>query len=327
MVVGINRLYLFFNNKYIITLGYLYTVVMTGFIMSVMLSNNMSSATYIVFTNTVIIEFALLSFNSMVLYKKTFKKFVEKMEMFDTILNIKNHPQLVSFTFLHLLLYIFIFAILLILDLLYIQNFENFIGDRLVNYAYLVMYYAFICHDTEIIFFCVLLTMILRRVKIIKGHVGKLFLRKKKSSNQLEGLSYNANLDVSHLHNAYDLLHTCSEKLNSAMNFPFVKYLVAYTIVYCTKFTILFIMPCYFSNITTTQVATMRTMLHDAINTKTLGKYERRQLKAFFQLTQDSEFAYALWGVIKMDMSLPLSYCSLCVTYLIIVVQFSRFID
>ncbi|CAF4820682.1 unnamed protein product [Pieris macdunnoughi] len=218
---------------------------------------------------------------------------------------------------------------------------------------------AFLCHDTEIIFFCVLLTMILKRVKIIKGHVGKLFLRKKKSSNQLEGLSNNANLDVSHLHNAYDLLHTCSEKLNSAMNFPmvllftasgltsimllknvfavvqqsdeenkyFVKYIVTYTIIYCMKFTILFIMPCYFSNITTTQVATMRTMLHDAINTKALGKYERRKLKAFFQLTQDSEFAYALWGVIKMDMSLPLSYCSLCVTYLIIVVQFSRFID
>ncbi|XP_047505077.1 uncharacterized protein LOC125049699 [Pieris napi] len=327
MVVGINRLYLFFSDKYIISLGYLYTVIITCLTMYVMLGNDMTSATYIVFRNTVVIEFALLSFNSMVLYKKTFKKFVEKIEMFDNILNIKNHPELASFTLLHLFLYIFIFAILLTLDLLYILNFENIIGDKLVNYAYLIMNLAFLCHDTEIIFFCVLLTMILKRVKIIKGHVGKLFLRKKKSSNQLEALSYNANLDVSHLHNAYDLLHTCSEKLNSAMNFPFVKYLVTYAIVYCMKFTILFIMPCYFSNITTTQVATMRTMLHDAINTKALGKYERRKLKAFFQLTQDSEFAYALWGVIKIDMSLPLSYCSLCVTYLIIVVQFSRFID
>ncbi|XP_045514940.1 uncharacterized protein LOC123708314 [Pieris brassicae] len=327
MVVGINRLYLIFNNKYAILVGYFYTVIITGLTMYVILSNNMTSATYIVFRNTVVIEFALLSFNSMVLYKNTFKKFVEKMEMFDTMLNIKNHRQLDSFTLIHLFMYIFIFAILFILDLLYILNFDNEIHDKHVNYAYLAMNFAFICHDTEIIFFCVLLTMILRRVKIIKGHVRKLFLRGKNSSNKLEGLSYNANLDVSHLHNAYDLLHTCSEKLNSAMNFPFVKYLVTYTIVYCMKFTIFFIMPCYCSNITTTQAATIRTMLHDAINTKALGKYERRKLKAFFQLTQDSEFAYALWGVIKMDMSLPLSYCSLCVTYLIIVVQFSRFID
>ncbi|XP_061704550.1 uncharacterized protein LOC133515920 [Cydia pomonella] len=112
--------------------------------------------------------------------------------------------------------------------------------------------------------------------------------------------------------------------------------LLVYIFIRCLKYTILVIIPCYYSSKTTTQVSIIRKTLHDALNNdhqcllRTVfvsDKIDCRRLKAFFQLTRDSEFAYALWGVINLNMSLPLSYISLCTTYLVIIIQFSKFID
>lgn len=56
-------------------------------------------------------------------------------------------------------------------------------------------------------------------------------------------------------------------------------------------------------------------------------KLERRKVKAFYLLTKENEFKYALAGAINLNMTLPLSYLSLCTTYLVIIIQFSKFID
>ncbi|CAH1635597.1 unnamed protein product [Spodoptera littoralis] len=102
---------------------------------------------------------------------------------------------------------------------------------------------------------------------------------------------------------------------------------VIQTVTVSNTFTGLVVVPCYYSRVTSSQVAAIRTCLHDAVNSKPLDKIERRKVKAFFQLTRENEFTYALGGVIRLNMSLPLSYMSLCTTYLVISIQFSKFFD
>ncbi|CAK1543935.1 unnamed protein product [Leptosia nina] len=218
--IGINRLYLFVNHRYKIRISYVYSLTVVVLILFVIIRCEMKTATYLVFRNTSIIEYTLLSLNSILLYNKTLKKFFDRMEAFDDLLNIKNNAVL-TFHSGYLLVFCFIFVMYIVLEMIYLQRIETVVGVELVPYTYLTIYFTFLAHDTEIFFFCVLLIMVMRRLKVIKGHVAKMFLGKqKKESKKLAALSYNANLDVSDLHRAYDTLHTCSEKLNSAMNFP-----------------------------------------------------------------------------------------------------------
>ncbi|XP_072949823.1 uncharacterized protein [Epargyreus clarus] len=106
-----------------------------------------------------------------------------------------------------------------------------------------------------------------------------------------------------------------------------MRIMIAYACIRCLKYTILIIFPCYLASATTNKVNEIREMLYEAINSFDSDKIERRKVKAFYQMTRDSEFSYVVSGIIKLDMSLPLSYCSLCTTYLVIVIQFSKFFD
>ncbi|XP_052748508.1 uncharacterized protein LOC113513524 [Galleria mellonella] len=232
--------------------------------------------------------------------------------------------------------------------------------DNDFDYISILIYLSRIAHDLEQVFFCTLLRSIYLRVRIMKEHIAKNFEEKYSTENQnnIEALANNATLDVSTMHRMYELLHKCAEQLNSTMSLPMIISLFCSglsttmllrilfktlqmdssefntknaTIIYisarCIKYTLLVIFPCYYSSVTSTQVSNIRTMLHNAMNGVSLEKIERRRVKAFFQLTRESEFAYALWGVIRLNMSLPLSYTSLCTTYLVIIIQFSKFID
>ncbi|XP_045496906.1 uncharacterized protein LOC123695187 [Colias croceus] len=356
---GVNRIYLLDAGRIKTWLSYLYNFGTIALVIYFMFHKDSIATTFLVYQDTALVENLLLTLNSLILHKNSLLKFFKRINTFDEMLNIKNNSSIECS--LHIpVVFLFVLFVLIAIECVLLKI---YVIDRVsLNSTFFITYYALLAHDTEIIFFCVMLIMIVRRVKVLKGHVAKLFVHEKgmkeNNYNTLEALSNKANLDVSSLHSAYDLLHNCSEKLNSAMNLPmiiifitsglssimllrnifcvvqidwidnfYVQALICYAIGHCMKFTILVVMPCYFSNITTTQVTIIRTMLHDAINTMNMDKIERRKLKAFFQLTRDCDFGYALWGVIKMDMSLPLSYCSLCVTYLIIVVQFSKFID
>ncbi|XP_013139474.1 PREDICTED: uncharacterized protein LOC106104082 [Papilio polytes] len=114
---------------------------------------------------------------------------------------------------------------------------------------------------------------------------------------------------------------------NSKGDAMFKHVLRGYTILQCVKTTFLMAIPCYISSKTAQQVAEIRRILNDAILRKEEDKLERRKIKAFYQLARDNDFSYVLWGLIRLDMSLPLSYSGLCATYLVIVLQFDKFFD
>ncbi|RVE48484.1 hypothetical protein evm_006920 [Chilo suppressalis] len=225
----------------------------------------------------------------------------------------------------------------------------------------LISYVTLLTHDLEHVLICSLLRAIFMRVRILRAHVEKALGDGKQTNTNLdrvEALSKKAQLDLNSLHKAYELLHKSAEQLNSVMSLPMMimllssglssimllkglfrvlqtavvqqeaeKVIVLYSVTRCIKYTFLVIVPCYYSSTTNTQVSQIRILLHDAMNSDNIGKLERRRIKAFFQLTRESEFAYALFGVIRLNMSLPLSYLSLCTTYLVIIIQFSKFID
>ncbi|XP_053605828.1 uncharacterized protein LOC128672602 [Plodia interpunctella] len=214
-------------------------------------------------------------------------------------------------------------------------------------------------HDSELVLFCGIIRMILARVCIIRAHVEKKYGEKDGTKlNKVDALTNKTQLDIMSMHRTYELLHKCAEQLNSIISLPMMILLfcsgltttmllrdvfivvqsddidqtlkltiILFCIVRCGRYTLMVIIPCYCSTVTTTRVARIRTILHDAVNSGRLDKIEKRQVKAFFYLTREKEFAYAIWGVIRLNMSLPLSYFSLCTTYLVIIIQFSKFID
>ncbi|XP_060802223.1 uncharacterized protein LOC132902167 [Amyelois transitella] len=198
-----------------------------------------------------------------------------------------------------------------------------------------------------------------KTVCIMRGHVKKNFEGKEmKESSKVDALANNTQLDTISLHRTYELLHKCAEQLNSIMSFPMMialfcsglsttmllkslyqalqiensnplmkQLVIIYCVTRCIRYTILVVIPCYYSSVTTRQVFYIRATLHEAANSGQLDIIEKRRVKTFFHLTRENEFAYALWGVIRLNMSLPLSYFSLCTTYLVIIIQFSKFID
>ncbi|XP_041968175.1 uncharacterized protein LOC121725349 [Aricia agestis] len=153
----------------------------------------------------------------------------------------------------------------------------------------------------------------------------------------------------------YELIHKCSKHLNKLIGFPILimllssgmctvlimKTVVQYFnsnalehynvmvvgIARCLKYIFLIVALCFFSTITVNQVEDLQVILQETLNTQELSKMERRNIKAFLQLTKDNQIVYLLGGVVKMNMALPLNYCSICTTYLLIVIQFSKFLD
>ncbi|KAG7309969.1 hypothetical protein JYU34_004488 [Plutella xylostella] len=173
----------------------------------------------------------------------------------------------------------------------------------------IVLYLAMSAHDTEQIFLCILLKSIYIRLRIIKAHARKV-------SDITE-----------HKEEVEKELSEVPECLAKKSYLSLTFLIVVYTMVRCTKYTGLVVVACYYCNMTLEQVVAIRTVLHDAINLGNEERMKRRQLKAFLQMARDNEFTYSLCGVIGMDMSLPLNYISICTTYLVIIIQFSKFID
>ncbi|XP_047532117.1 uncharacterized protein LOC125067501 [Vanessa atalanta] len=244
-----------------------------------------------------------------------------------------------------------------------------------INRLYIITdlnYLPVMAHDMEMVLFCYFLITILQRLSVLKAHVAKVFSINTEDridcedSSKLEGLSKRVNLNVSSVHRLYDLLHKCSEDLNSVMSLSMIVMIVTsglstivilkntiklfqstttyphlnakhqlisrqailiFSIGRSLKYILMLTFPCYISNKTQVQVSVIRTMIYDTLNSIQLDKVERRKVKAFFQLVCENKYAYALYGIVNLDMSLPLSYSSLCTTYLIIVVQFSKFFD
>ncbi|XP_068626996.1 uncharacterized protein [Battus philenor] len=352
LFIGINRVYLLDYSK----TTFWITQVSTPFLLSITIYLIFRSSSYneeyTAFRNIYCIEVLFLCISGSYLQRNKLRNFFLKISEFDTKLNLQN--ELITPRPLYTFIWTVGITLSVIIDYVYTVNFmktEIYYGWDVVNLGIFI-------HECEKLFFCVLLYAILIRIRILEKHVAKTFGVKEdeKSNtnrrNKIDKMQDKVKLDLSSLHEAYLLLQNVSEHLNSSMSFSmivmfsssgintimFLNYIFnentaktdlmfnAYIIEHCIKLTLFMMIPCYLANDTSTHVTIIRGILHDALDDKTRGKAERRKIKAFHQLTHDSEITYVLWGLIKLDMYFPLSYSSLCTTYLVIVLQYSKFI-
>nr|XP_049693303.1 uncharacterized protein LOC126053903 [Helicoverpa armigera] len=359
LVFGINRLYLFKPNTFVLLLSYVYTIFLPILVWDIMFNADDLSATYFVFKYTCCIEYVLLISISVFTSRSKLVNLLRDLDKFDSLLNIRKDLKVIDSGYISVFWFCgcFIYSLC---EYICCYFYLTVFIDRSVYCLYVMM----LAHDCEQILFFVLLRTIYTRLRVIKAHVLKVFSAENRTNNyrrkldKVEALSNNAQLDISSLHRVYDLLHKCAEQLNSIMSLSMMIILLTAglsttmllkmmvkviqtvtvsnsfgksTIIYLLgrgmKYTGLVVVPCYYSRVTSSQVAAIRTCLHDAVNSHPLDKIERRKVKAFFQLTRENEFSYALGGVIRLNMSLPLSYMSLCTTYLVISIQFSKFFD
>ncbi|XP_063827196.1 uncharacterized protein LOC135076705 [Ostrinia nubilalis] len=357
--IGINRLYLLYHRRLVLWLNHLFSVFFMSIAVYCVLRNRSElTATYMVIVNTTCVEYLCLVIISMLAKKSSFRNFFEDLAHFDSLLNLNGDLKITSPSGRGLA-WIVASVLYSICEFFSLSTYMI----QKIDYSFMLTYITLVAHDCEQILFCSVLRMILIRVRILKAHVLKTLVPKnsreaKKKLLEVEALSYRAQLDIGTLHRNYELLHKCAEQLNSIMSLPMMLMLfcsglsttmllrqlfrvlqsttfesgmgsglIAYVLSRCLRYTLLVVMPCLISSTTTTQVACIRTTLHDAMNQFDIDKADRRRVKAFFQLTKENEFAYALWGLIRLNMSLPLSYLSLCTTYLVIIIQFSKFID
>ncbi|XP_063366748.1 uncharacterized protein LOC134655226 [Cydia amplana] len=354
-LLGVSRPYLLKPKKIFEWMSYCYSFLAMLLLCYSLLQDNYVGATYIVFKCTSCIEFLILVLSSILLQRRSMTEFFKNLEAFDRVMNIEK-DVIITVPMHRPILWLILSTFITTIEFFVI--FES-------NFAYSITNLTIMVHDAEQVFFGTMLRTIFERVRIVKAHVIKVCdrtceeTRKRKNLDKVEALSRKSQHGISSLHEVYESLHKCAEQLNSVMSFPVctiiinklpILFVVAvwntnltltlhhslvilqllllvYIFIRCLKYTILVIIPCYYSSKTTTQVSIIRKTLHDALNNDQFDKIDCRRLKAFFQLTCDSEFAYALWGVINLNMSLPLSYISLCTTYLVIIIQFSKFID
>ncbi|XP_075976502.1 uncharacterized protein LOC142976818 [Anticarsia gemmatalis] len=359
LLLGINRYYLLQKNRPLLILSYVYSLTVISLVVFNMYRSETISAAHFVFKYTLLIEYFFIFLMSFLSSKKKLITFFRDLNKFDETLNLSKDLKVIDagyvcFFWVSGCLIYSVVEYTLLYFFLYL-----FLDDT--TYSFYVM---MLTHDYEQILFFVLLRNIYLRLRVLKAHVSKMFSAEGRTGNyrgklsKVEALSNNARLDITSLHRVYDLLHKCADQLNSAMSLPmtiilltaglsttmllkmmvkviqtvttsnsFGRSTILYLFSRSMKYTVMVVMSCYYSSVTSTQVTAIRTLLHDAVHSFPLDKIERRKVKAFFQLTRENEFVYALGGVVRLNMSLPLSYMSLCTTYLVISIQFSKFFD
>ncbi|KAL4707182.1 hypothetical protein ACJJTC_009946, partial [Scirpophaga incertulas] len=352
--LGINRTYLLKQRRLMQLFVHVYCFSVTVITIYFLLSHDVGKGSYKFLRDIGWIEYLLLVLIAMITKKSCLRNLFEDLCGFDVALNIKDdlHVTLpagrewwwIMFSFCYTMFeYILLFA--------YVFN-ERKLSEII---ATTLSYVTLMTHDIEQLLFGSILRTIFMRVCILKAHVAKVLSvdgkEPKRKLDKVEVLSNKAQLDINSLHRNYELLHKCAEQLvftfcfqmmvmllcsglstimlmkglfkallNKNINLQMQNTIIVYSSTRCLKYTFQVVICCYYSSVTTSQVSQIRTMLHECKMLFFSDKLERRRIKAFFQLTRESEFAYALWGVIRLNMSLPLSYLSLCTTYLVIII-------
>nr|DAA06388.1 TPA_inf: gustatory receptor 51 [Bombyx mori] len=359
VLTGINRLYLLKCNKFVMLFSYLYAIFLISFVASVYWTKEPMKNSHLVIRLFSFIEYILLICISVFLKKKKMMKFFENLSMFDQILKIDKN---VNSTFCMKRVFFWVTGSI-VYNLIEFYALEFYDNTSKGLMTIICTYTIALTHDCEQIFFFTLQRVVYLRLLVVKRHIQEHFKvdedSNRKKPNKYEMLSKNVQLNLTALHEVYGLLHNCAEKLNKIMSIPVLLMLFTsgltttillrilvrviqladpsnpgsaiglcvYLIVRCIKYTLLVVISCYYSSITATQVSLIRITINDAINTIAFGKLQRRKVKAFYLMTKEYSFVYTLAGVIKLNMSLPLSYISLCTTYLVIIIQFSKFFD
>lgn len=220
-IFGINRRYLLQSKILFLFFGYAYTLTVASLVLFNMYNSETISVAHFVFQYTLCVEYLIIVTLSLISRKGNLIRFFRNLDKFDEKLNLSKDLKTIDpgypciawligcvlYSLIeYIMLYIFLFVFL----------------DDTVYSIYVMM----LTHDFEQILFFMLLRNIYLRLLIIKAHVCRMYNAEDRTSNyretlsKVEALSNNIRLDITSLHQVYDLLHNCAEQLNSAMSLP-----------------------------------------------------------------------------------------------------------
>lgn len=219
--MGISRVYLFQPPRAITLIFYIYATALVTFVLYEKFVSETGKISYDFVRNTVVIEYICLVFAALFVKKKKTMDFFNKLGTYDELLNITNyvtHTDPVSRGLLWLTGNVFFYFCE---NLILMIQFKDRYDLKLMLYYYIVAF----SHDIEALFFFSTIRSIYIRLRIIKAHVWKLSSMSqtnedRNESKNIENISKKAELDVSSLHRAYELLHYCAKTLNSTMRYP-----------------------------------------------------------------------------------------------------------
>lgn len=219
MCFGLNRQYLFSENKCVLFLSRAYSVMLIILSIICIVFIDLNSRLFNVLKDISGFEYILLSFSAVVLNKKKLKKFFVDLNFFDKILGVNEDISKLSVKYWtsiqlsNIILYHFI-------------NFIVIAHYKISSYSYSFIYLPFLIHDCEIIFYTNFLIFVLRRVNILKAHAAKIFVDDVAVYNDSNNISNrntfsgNTNVNINSFYKAYNLLYKSSLNLNSIMGFP-----------------------------------------------------------------------------------------------------------
>lgn len=217
--LGINRLYLLNYRRVALWLNHLLSVFLIAMtVFYAVINRKGKGASYTVIVDTTCGEYISLVLISIITKKSSFRNFFADLAYFDKLMNLSDDLKITSpsargWGWIAASVF-YSFGEFLILWFL----------SEITDYSFVVTYITLVAHDCEQVYFCSLLRMILMRVYVMKAHVVKTFSSNnrdaKRKLSKIEALSKKAQLDISSLHRNYELLHKCSEQLNSIMSLP-----------------------------------------------------------------------------------------------------------
>lgn len=221
--LGLNRVHLITRNFLYILLSNIYgiaLVFLSAYLVFRPTSNGNAIYNILKYTNCA--EFILLIFSTVFLDVKLLSSFFDKLLEVDKRLNIAEDAYVtmqVHRGVYWLLASVGYSVVECAAGLMFVDD----SWDAII----IVLYLAMSAHDTEQIFLCILLKSIYIRLRIIKAHARKvsdITEHKEEVEKELsevpECLAKKSYLSVNSINEVYDMLHNCSEILNSIMSFP-----------------------------------------------------------------------------------------------------------
>lgn len=219
--LGINRIYLFETKQVMPWLTYTMSATISTCLLYFMIVKDLYAPVipvHIIMREMITAEYYIIMFCSMLLYKETLRNCFRRLDIFDEMLNVNRNVSVTSpvnrgIAWILMCIFYNVFEFVLYLTV-----------TNTFDIAMPIFYIVILAHDTETILFCMILRMIIQRVRLLKAHIAKMRCSvddgKHEKETPVENLAKNALLDTTSLHRSYEVLHNCAEQLNTAMSFP-----------------------------------------------------------------------------------------------------------
>ncbi|GBP03537.1 hypothetical protein EVAR_101862_1 [Eumeta japonica] len=123
----------------------------------------------------------------------------------------------------------------------------------------------------------------------------------------------------------YTAILDMSAFIESTMSFPALSVYILLEFFDCLQIVLLPCLPILATERISSEVDKIKlTLMHQIIDTFDSEDSERRDIERFLEYVEARPYQYCVWRLFNVDTGLLLGFVSLCITYLIVVIQFTH---